>query len=149
VIKYELSHLFVTGRTISRLLIVVQGDMMSRTLAWPIRPLHMHRWIIMSHKLVTEIKWKLTCSKLGTGIALQIDTLSPMPICHSFHPRGRSRHHVLLGIRFLYVNPLGTWYAGVNAYGFDRLPLVNQWLIGHCGRQEGRNVFARLQFPQT
>jgi len=71
----------VTGRTIAHALVVSQRELMSRTLAWPIRPLHMDRRIIMSHNLVTDNKYKLTRSKRGTGIAFQIDTSSRLPIC--------------------------------------------------------------------
>jgi len=36
----------------------------SRTFAWPIRPLHTHWRIMLSHNLVTEIQKKLTCNKV-------------------------------------------------------------------------------------
>jgi len=52
----------------------------SATLAWPIRPLHMHRWVIMSHILVTEIKEMVTCSKISTHIAFWRDTSSEISI---------------------------------------------------------------------
>jgi len=79
------------GRTISCSLVVSQRDLISRTLAWPIRPLHMHEQIIMSHNLVTEISQKLTCSEMCAGIAFEIDTSSLMPIC-LFSPPAIQEH---------------------------------------------------------
>jgi len=57
---------------------VFQQDMESRIFTWTIWPLHMHRCINMSHNFVTEIKEKLTCSKIGTRIAFQRNMLSIM-----------------------------------------------------------------------
>jgi len=68
------------GRTISLSLVVSPWHWKSRILAWPIRLLHMHRRIIIANTLVTEMKWKLTWSKIGTRIAFQIESSSQIQI---------------------------------------------------------------------
>jgi len=84
-------------------LVVSQRDFTSRILAWPIRPWHMHRLIIMSHNSVTEIKLKLTCSKIGTGIACQFDITLVLatglgnPPADRFLPGGSVRFRSLTG----------------------------------------------------
>jgi len=45
------------------------------------------------------------------------------------HPR--SRHQVVVPIRFLYGNQLGMLYAVVIAYGFNQLCIHNLWQIEH------------------
>jgi len=53
VIWILLSDLSVTGSTLPSLLAIYQLDLQSRSNTWPVRPLHMHRRITMSHNLVT------------------------------------------------------------------------------------------------
>jgi len=55
------------------MLAVFQCDLDSRTFTWCVRPLHMHRQIIMSHNLVTEIKKKLTRSEIVKQLAFHCD----------------------------------------------------------------------------
>jgi hypothetical protein len=64
----------------------IEDDFGSRAFAWCIGPLHMHRRIIMSHNVVTEIKKMLTQSKIGTVIAFHRDVTSQIPICLSLSP---------------------------------------------------------------
>jgi hypothetical protein len=59
---------------------VLQCILDSRTFAWCVRPLHMHRQIIMSHNLVTEIKKKLTRSKIGQQLAFRRDQMSKITV---------------------------------------------------------------------
>jgi hypothetical protein len=46
----------------------------------------MHRRIIVSHNLVTEIKKELTHSKIGKQIAFHIDMRSKITVCLSVPP---------------------------------------------------------------
>jgi len=57
----------VTGNTIYSSLFVNVCDLVSRTFAWPVGPLHTHWRIILSHNLVTEIQRMLTRNKVGTN----------------------------------------------------------------------------------
>ena len=66
---------------ISSSLVVSQSDFEWRTLPWPILPLHMHRQIIMSHNLVTEMKEKLTGNEIDAPMTFRRDTFSNMSIC--------------------------------------------------------------------
>lgn len=70
------SDLIVIGRMISGSLVVSQCDLENRTSPWPIRPLHIHRQIVMSHISDTEMKLKLTCTKIGTLNTFPRDTSS-------------------------------------------------------------------------
>jgi len=65
---------------------LLQPDTDSRSCAWCVWPLHMHRQIIMSHNIVTGIKNKLTCSTFGKQIAFQWDMTSKIPICLTILP---------------------------------------------------------------
>lgn len=47
---------------------------------WPVQPMKRHKRIIMSHKIVTEIQKKLTCSKIGTANAFHTARLSTTAI---------------------------------------------------------------------
>jgi len=76
-----LSHLTVTRKEKSNLLAVLQSDLDSRNPSWCVGPFKMHRWIIMSHNLVTEIKEILTRSKIGTQFASHRDMMSKIQIC--------------------------------------------------------------------
>jgi len=58
-------HLTATCRKTPHVLAVLQAELESRTFRWCVRPLHMHRRIIMSHNFVTEFKKQLTCSEIG------------------------------------------------------------------------------------
>jgi len=64
-----LSHLKAISKQKSNMLAIMKSDLDSRHFAWCVQSLHMHRRIIMSHNLVTEIKNNLTCSKIRTQIA--------------------------------------------------------------------------------
>jgi len=77
----ELSHLTIIGKQKSDMLVIVTPDSNSWPFAWSVRPLHLHRWIITSHNLVTEIKEKLICSTIGTQIAFHRDITSNIQIC--------------------------------------------------------------------
>ena len=69
------------GRTISTSSVVNQSDWESRPLQLSFQRFHMHRQIVMSHNLVTEIKQMLTGSQIATWIAFPRDTLSHIAIC--------------------------------------------------------------------
>jgi len=81
-----LCHLTPIGKQKSNLLAVLQTDLYSRTLAWCVRPLHMHRQIILSENLVTEIKDMLTRSKIDNQIAFQRGMTLKIQICLSIPP---------------------------------------------------------------
>jgi len=83
---FLLSHLTITGKTISSLLIFSQLDLESRTFAWPARPLHMHRKIILFHNLISEIQQSLTQSKINTQCDFQSDMSSKLTIWQSIPP---------------------------------------------------------------
>jgi len=83
---FWLSHLTVTGKTLSSLLVVYQLDLECGTFAWAVWPLHTHRQIIMTHNLFTAIKHKLTCSKMGKQIAFTRNMSSKRPIWLSNPP---------------------------------------------------------------
>ena len=70
----------------SNLMAFLQLDLGSRTFTWCVRPLHIHRWIIMSHNWVTEINKKLTGSTISTQIAFHQDMTSKITICISIRP---------------------------------------------------------------
>lgn len=76
--------LTVSGETISCLLDVYQLELESRTFPWPVRPLHLHRHIIFPYNLVTDIKKKLTHSKIDTRIAYSSNMSSKIAIPQSF-----------------------------------------------------------------
>ena len=78
-----LSHISLIGKQQLNTFAVLQSDLDYTIFAWCIRPLHMQRWIIMSHNLVTKNQNKLTPSKFGTQIAFQWDMMSKMTICLS------------------------------------------------------------------
>jgi len=61
----------------------------------------------------------------------------------------RSRHHVFVRIRFLYGDLLGRPYAGVNAYEFNRLRVLNEWWIGLHARRQTRYTHLPLRLPRT
>jgi len=70
-ISFLLSHMTVTSKTISSVLVVLQSVMESKHSGWFKQPLQMHQWIIGSHNLVPEIKKMVTPSEIGTRIAFQ------------------------------------------------------------------------------
>jgi len=82
-----LCHLTVTCRIKLNVLAMLQCDLDSRTFTWYVRPLHMHRRIIMSHNLVTEIKKELTHSKIGKQLAFPHDEMSKISVCISILPQ--------------------------------------------------------------
>jgi len=97
------------GKTIWSLLVILQPDLVSCTLAWHGRPLHIHKQIMMSHNLVTEIKKTLACSTVGTRIAFQIDMTSLIAICLSIP---QAMHELST---FLCRNPISVWWSGRDA----------------------------------
>jgi len=58
------------------MLAILLPDLDSGTFTSCIQPLHMHRRIIMSHNLITEIKRKLKLSNIGKQIAFHHDLMS-------------------------------------------------------------------------
>jgi len=80
-------HLTVTCRNKPNVLAVLQCNLDSRTFTLCIRPLHIHWRIIMSHNLVTEIKKKLTSSKIGKQLAFHRDQRSKITVCISIVPQ--------------------------------------------------------------
>jgi len=56
------------------------SDLDSRTLALCIQSLNMHRWIIMSHTLVTKIKKNLADSEIGTQVVFHRDLSSKISV---------------------------------------------------------------------
>jgi len=71
----------VIGRQKLNVLAVLKPDLDSRPFPWCVRPLHMHRRIIMSHNLVTEFKETLSHNTIGTQIAIHRDMTSKIQIC--------------------------------------------------------------------
>jgi len=80
-ISYLLSHSPVISKRKSHMLAVLPPDLDSRPFAWCVRSFHMHRLLIMSHNLGTEIKQKLTLSKIDIQIAFQRNMMSKIQIC--------------------------------------------------------------------
>ena len=60
-----------------------------------------------------------------------------------------SCHNVFVRIRFLYWNSLGRLYAGVKAYGFNRLGIVKRWWIRLRGGCKPGYTCGRLWLPRT
>jgi len=63
------------------MLVIHQPELDPGILAWRKQPLHIHRRIIMSHNLVTEIKEKLTHSEMGKTNAFPRDMSTKIAIC--------------------------------------------------------------------
>jgi hypothetical protein len=82
-----LFHLIVTCRIKSNVMAVLQPYLDFRTFTWCVRPLHMHRRIIMSQNLVTDIKQKLTRSPIGKQLAFHHDQTSKSTVCTSIVPQ--------------------------------------------------------------
>jgi len=59
---------------------IVHPDLDSSTLTWCIQLLHMHRRVIMTHNLVTQIKKMLTGSKIDTQSGFHRDMMSKVKI---------------------------------------------------------------------
>jgi len=82
---------------------ILQPDLDFRTFTWCVRPLHMHRQIIMSHNLVTEIMPKLTRSKIGIQLAFHRDQTSKSTFCTTILPQ------TLEPLPSLRWNPISIW----------------------------------------
>lgn len=126
----------VTDQTISSSLVVYQLNLESRSFAWAIQPLHIHKGIIMSPTLVTEIKQKLPCRKRGTRIAFTRDTSSKMAMC-LFRPAGT---HELS--QFPHPNRISTQSLAMNALSRCKTlrfqqPLLSYWVTNQVPRQSG------------
>jgi len=148
-IVFVLSHLTETVLVPCSVLVVMQANVDTKLFAWYIPPFHMHWQIILSHSLVTEIKLKLTGSKIGSWIAFLLDRmsnrvlfLSILPVTHGPSP-------------FLRPNSIVIWWsareenAGVQAYGFNKLRFHNRrWIVLHIVRK-WRYAFIRLRSPRT
>jgi len=92
---------------ISSLLVLLQSYLDSRSFEWYVRPLHMHRKIIVSHSLVTEIKKRLTQTKIGTQIAFQWHLTSKWGICVCIAPVTKEP------LSFLHLNRHSVcWFTG-------------------------------------
>jgi len=76
-------HVIVTCRKKLHVLPVLRCDLDSSTFTWCVWPLHMHRWIIVSHNCVTEIKKQLTRSEIGKQLAFHRDRTSKITVCTS------------------------------------------------------------------
>jgi len=99
-----LCHLTVTCRMKLNVMVILQRCLDFRTFTWCVRPLQMHRGIIMSHNLVTELKQKQTRSKIGKQIAFTAIRRQKLQFAPLFCCRRRSRHHLVVRIRYLYGN---------------------------------------------
>ena len=97
--------LTVTCKRKLNILAVSQWYMDSRTFTWCVRPLHMHRQIIISHNLVTEIKKKLTRSSFGKHVAFHRDQTSKITVCISILLQTEERSP---SVRW---NPISLWYS--------------------------------------
>jgi len=82
-ILHLLCHVTVTCKKKPKVMAVIQPNFDSRTFTWSVRPLHIHRRIIMSHNLVTQIKKKLTHSKISKQLAFHHDQMSKITVCTS------------------------------------------------------------------
>ena len=105
----SLSDLTVISNQRSSVLAVFKPDSDSRPFAWCVRPLHMHRRIIMSYNLVTEIKKKLTRSTFGTQIAFHRDMTSKIQICLFVCPLTQDPSPRLC------LNPISIWWLAGEA----------------------------------
>jgi len=101
--------LTVIGEQESDWLAFQQPDMDSRTFALCVRPMHMHRRIIMSHNLVTETKKMLRGRKIGTQIAFRRDMTSNIHICILIPPMTRELSPCLRQ------NLISIWWLAVEA----------------------------------
>jgi hypothetical protein len=66
---------------------ILQPNWDSRTFTWCVQPLHMYRRIIVSYNVVTEIKEKLTRSKIGEQLAFHDDQTSKITVCTPILPQ--------------------------------------------------------------
>ena len=99
-----LCHLRVTCRSKPNVMAVLQPDLGFRTFTWCVRSLHMHRRIIISHNLVTEIKPKLTGSKIGIQLAFHHNQTSKSTVCTTRLPQ------TLEPLPSLRRNPICIWW---------------------------------------
>jgi hypothetical protein len=79
-ILHLLCHLAVTRRMKTNILAVLHCDLDSRMFTWCIRPLHMHRPIIITQNVVTEIKKNLTRNKIGKQLPFSCDQMLKMTV---------------------------------------------------------------------
>jgi hypothetical protein len=62
-------------------MVIYQLDLKSRTLAWPMRPLHMGTQLNLSQTFITDINQQMACNNTGTWFAFWTDMLSNIAIC--------------------------------------------------------------------
>jgi len=94
----------------------------SRTFTWCVRPLHMHRWIIMSHNFVTVIKKNWHIVKLVNNLLFTAIGRQKWQFAYLFFRGRRSRHHIFVRIQYPYGNQL-------EAIGRGKRLLVQQSLL--------------------
>jgi len=144
-----LSHWTVTVKALWSSLVVLQLNLENTTFAWYVPPMHMHRRRIMSDSVVTEIKYKLTCSKIGSRIAFWLHMKTKKVIWQSILPVTHAQspfHHLnLISISWLVRGDT----AGVKAYGFNRLWFLNQWQIRLGIGGKWRYALIWLRSPRT
>jgi len=133
-----LCHLTVTCTQKSNVLAVLQPDLDSTTFGLCVWPLHMHNRIIMSpiRSLKSGQSWHV--AELVQKFSFTEIWPQEYQFASLFLRRRRSHHHDFVWIQFLYYSFLGRQYAGVDAYEFNRLRILTEWLVGlHGWRQTG------------
>jgi len=127
----------VTGKAISSSLVIYQLELDCRTFAPPARPLHLHRQIIFSQNLVTDIKKTLTHSKIDTRIAYPRNISSKIAI----------RESILLAMckssPFPCPNPMWIWYLTRKAIGKGKI-LQHSPVLPTCPIQNDTKLTAKL-----
>jgi len=141
--NFYLSDLTVTSKTILCSLVVDQCELESGTLTSPIWPVHIHRWNIASHNIVTEIKKTPTGRKIGTNIAFWRNTLSKITICQ-FTPLLMQELWP-----FLCPNPISTWYLPRDMMCCRRTlwfeqNLISQLVMNQVLRWAGKTQFCAV-----
>ena len=131
-----LFHFTDTVKVLWCLVVIMQLILDAWTFARYIPALLMHRRIIMSHSLATDIKYKLSRSTIGTQIAFRLEMPLGIVIWVSSLPARNTPS------QFLCPNPISIWWvargeiAVVKAYGLNKLRMLNWWQIGlHVGRK--------------
>lgn len=93
-----LSCIPATEMLIKGIVVFCQPDVESGTFVLCIVLLNIHRKIIMSHDMVTEIKKILSCSEIETQCAFQCDTTSKIAICLFIPPVMQERSPLICPI---------------------------------------------------
>jgi hypothetical protein len=98
-----LCHLTDTCRIKPNVMATLQPDLDFRTFTWWVRPLHMHRGILISYNLVTEIKQNLTRIKIGKQLTFHRDQTSKSTVCTTILLRTKDPSPSL------HRNPISIW----------------------------------------